>query len=171
MKKLILVALLMAFYGPVMAQRKYAQMGVRFKVPSGWKVGNEQPEKGAIYYSAEKEGDLESGLVSFVLIGYEFDLNSFLQLCMQNIENSATMNEGTDFTWAADTTEVPVGEFTARKVNYTVMYDKLAFSGSVLVFKGCGNMVMINPQGAIEDEPKNKNGFETILRTVKCKDQ
>jgi hypothetical protein len=165
------VLIIFASFGSSLAQKKYSQMGVRFKVTSGWKVGNEQPEKGAIYYSAEKEGDLESGLVSFVLIGYEFDLNSFLQLCMQNIENSATMNEGTAFTWAADTTDVPVGEFTARKVNYTVMYDKLAFSGSVLVFKGCGNMVMINPQGAVEDESKNRKGFETILATVKCKDQ
>lgn len=169
MKKLILVVVLLAFAGPLLAQKKYSQMGVRFKVPSGWKVGNEQPDKNAIYYSAEKEGDLESGLVSFVIIGREFDLNSFLVLCMQNIENSAGMNEGTEFTWGKDTTDVKVGEFTAKKVNYTVAYDKLPFSGSVLVFKGCGNMIMINPQGATEDEPKNRKGFETILKTVKCK--
>ena len=117
MKKLILVVVLLAFAGPLLAQKKYSQMGVRFKVPSGWKVGNEQPDKNAIYYSAEKEGDLESGLVSFVIIGREFDLNSFLVLCMQNIENSAGMNEGTEFTWGKDTTDVKVVDFTARKVD------------------------------------------------------
>jgi hypothetical protein len=150
------------------AQRRSEHMGVKFKVPSGWKVGNEQPDKNAIYYSCEKQGDNESGMISFVLIGREFDLNSFLVLCMQNIENSAGMNDGRNFTWK-DTADVKLDEFMAKKVSYAVTYDSLAFSGSVVVFKGCGNMVMINPQGADEDKAKNEKGFETILGTVKCK--
>ena len=170
MKQMLLVFVVLFITLPVIAQRKYQQMGVRFKVPSGWKVGNEQPEKNAIYYSAEKEGELESGLVSFVIIGYEFNINSFLQLCMQNIENSARMNEGTNFSWGNDTSNVKVGDFDARKVDYKVWYDALAFTGSVLVFKGCGNMVMINPQGAEEDAEKNRRGFEYIMSTVRCKD-
>lgn len=169
MKKLLILIAAVLCAGIASAQRKYENMGVRFKVPSGWKVGNEQPDKNAIYYNCEKQGDNESGLVSFVIIGNEFDLNSFLLLCMQNAENSAGMNEGKSFAWGSDTTNVKLAEFDAKKVSYSVAYDALRFSGSIYVFKGCGNMIMINTQGADEDKEKNEDGFETILKTVKCK--
>jgi hypothetical protein len=121
MKKMFFTAMIMLLCTVAGAQKRYQKMGLKFKVPSGWKVGNEQPEKNAIYYSAEKQGELESGLVSFIIIGYEFDLNSFLLLCTQNIENSANMNEGKNFAWGKDTSEVKLGDFTAKKLDYSVL--------------------------------------------------
>lgn len=155
--------------GDASAQRKYEQMGITFKIPSGWAITDEQPEKNAISFSCEKEGEVESGIVSFAYIGRDLDMNAFLALCMQNAENSANISEGKDFTWGKDTTEVSVGDFIGRQVSYTVYFLGLAFSNKIIVLKACGNMVMLNTTEADEDHAKNEKGFETIMRTFKCK--
>ena len=151
------------------AQKWYEQMGITFKIPSGWIINDEQPEKNAYSFSCEKEGDIESGIVSFAYIGRDLDMNAFLALCMQNAENSSRMSDGKNFTWGKDTTEVKVGDFIARQVTYTVSFMGLAFSNKIMVLKACGNMVMLNSTEADEDHKKNKKGFDTIINSLKCK--
>lgn len=153
----------------VNAQKKHEQMGITFKIPSDWIITDEQPESNAVSFSCEKEGDNESGSVSFAYIGRDLDMNAFLALCMQNAENSANISDGKNFAWGKDTTEVPVGDFIARQVTYTVSFLGLAFSNKILVLKACGNMVMLNTTEADEDHKKNIKGFETIMKTFRCK--
>ncbi len=151
------------------AQKKHEAMGITFKIPSDWIITDEQPESNAISFSCEKEGENESGSISFAYIGRDLDMNAFLALCMQNAENSANISDGKNFAWGKDTTEVAVGDFVARQVTYTVSFLGLAFSNKILVLKACGNMVMLNTTEADEDHDKNKKGFETIMKTFKCK--
>jgi hypothetical protein len=151
------------------AQRKYEQMGIKFKVPKDWIITEETPEKNAYSFCCEKEGDTESGSVMFAYIGRDLDMNAFLALCMQNAENSANLSEGKNFTWGTDTTDVKVGDFIARQVTYKVDILGLAFSNKILVFKACGNMVMLNTTEADEDHAKNEKGFDTIMNSISCK--
>lgn len=151
------------------AQRKYKQMGIQFKIPKEWVINDETPEKNAYSFSCEKEGDTESGIVTFFYIGREIDENAFLALCMQNAENSAIQSEGKNFAWGADTTDVKVGDFIAKQVTYKVDFLGLPFSNKILILKACGNMVMLNTTEADEDHAKNEKGFETIMNSISCK--
>lgn len=169
MKHLLLFLAIVISATALHGQDRYDQMGITFKIPKGWGITDVQPEKNAIYFSCEKQGDNESGIISFIYLGVDADLNAFLQLCMQNAENSASMSEGKDFKWGPDTTDAIIGAYTARKVTYTVSYLGLPFSGSIMVYRGCGNMVMLNPQEADEDRKKNKRGFQQILGSIKCR--
>lgn len=163
---LLLFSIILAFNAH--AQRKYEQMGIEFRIPKDWIITEETPEKNAYSFSCEKEGDTESGIVTFFYIGRDIDVNSFLALCMQNAENSAKMSEGKNFAWGTDTTDVKVGDFIGKQVTYKVDLLNLPFSNKIIVFKACGNMVMLNTTEADEDHAKNVQGFETIMNSLKC---
>ena len=151
------------------AQRKYEQMGIIFKIPKDWKITDETPEKNAYSFSCEKEGEMESGVVTFAYIGRDLDMNAFLALCMQNAENSANQSDGKNFAWGADTADVKVGDFMAKQVTYNVDFLGLPFSNKILIFKACGNMVMLNTTEATEDHAKNEKGFDIIMNSLSCK--
>lgn len=169
MKQAFLLLLSILLMHTAHAQRKYEQMGIQFKIPKDWIITEETPEKNAYSFSCEKEGDTESGSVMFAYIGRELDVNAFLALCMQNAENSANLSEGKNFTWGTDTTDVKVGDFIGKQVTYKVDFLGLPFSNKIIIFKACGNMVMLNTTEADEDHAKNEKGFETIMNSLSCK--
>lgn len=172
MKNLLLVllplSLLFSCSAPPSKEAKFEKSGVSFTCPAGWKITEEDSLDGDGYYLAcEKDGLVSSGLFTLTWVNDTVELEEMMKIYQDELKNNVIF-KNTNISFSAST-DGKYNNYEAIRSTYnlTLLGDKT--EGIMYCFYGNGKTIGLVKQQSLEDDSKNKEGFETIETTFTSK--
>jgi hypothetical protein len=150
-------------------EQQFDKKGVSFTSPARWKISEEEEYEeskesySGYYLSVEKEGFDESGIVLISWIDVEIDLDDWQAICTEKIaSNIIYRNTNLQFgpTRADELNGIPT-----QSVQATFSLLGLEHEVNLHFFHANGKTFDVMIQQATEDNEKNKEGFDTILKS------
>lgn len=165
---LIPISLLFSCSSPPSKEVKFDKSGVAFTCPDGWKITEEDSLDGDGYYLAcEKDGLVSSGLFTLTWVNDTVALEEMMEVYQDELKNNVIFkNTNISFSAASD------GKFNTYPAiistyELTLLGDKT--EGTMYCFYGNGKTIGLVKQQSLEDDSKNKKGFEIIENSFNTK--
>lgn len=158
---LIPISLLFSCSSPPSKEVKFEKSGISFTCPDGWKITEEDSLDGDGYYLAcEKDGVISSGLFTLTWVNDTVALEEMMTVYQDELKNNVIF-KNTNIKFGPSTE----GEFNNYQTlqssyNLTLLGDKT--EGTMYCFYGNGKTIGLVKQQSLEDDSKNKQGFEII---------
>lgn len=158
---LIPISLLFSCSSAPSIETKFEKSGVSFTCPDGWKITEEDGLDGDGYYLAcEKDGVISSGLFTLTWVNDTVPLEEMMEVYQDELKNNVIF-KNTNIKFSPSTE----GEFNNYQTlqssyNLTLLGDKT--EGTMYCFYGNGKTIGLVKQQSLEDDSKNKQGFEII---------
>lgn len=165
---LVPLTLLFSCSSPSSPEARFDRSGVSFTCPAGWKITEEDSLDGDGYYLAcEKDGVISSGLFTLTWVNDTVALEEMMEIYQDELKNNVIFkNTNIQF---SPSTEGKFNNYDALVSTYglTLLGDKT--EGTMYCFYGNGKTIGLVNQQSLEDDSKNKKGFEIIETTFTSK--
>ncbi len=146
--------------------KNYADNGVQFSIPDGWKYA-ESPIPGVgIYIMVEKQGDDESGQLIASVINKKLPLSGYMGEMQKQLKESFELNRAKYSFDEIQTQGTGDQETLNCKFKHTI--HGLDFTGTMKAFFCNEKTIYLFTQEAVADTKKNKSGFDLLHKTFKC---
>jgi len=143
----------------------FQKSGVRFTVPQGWKITDEESGEGSFYVACEKTGFGQSGLVTVVCFEETRTLDAVLDQ-YAGILSKSTLLKASKLHFEK-TAPATYGTYKGLARRYTAKLLGMPHRGTMTAFHAYGLSIVVVEQEAEEDAETNAAGFRALAESFR----
>ena len=143
--------------------------GVSFSIEEGWKItANDSIGDNAYYFSAERTGNLATGLITVTWINKVEDPGKMVVIHQKSMKSANIYrNPGIEFTAVENDN---FAGLEVKSCNYITLVKEQKLEGRIYSFNVARKTITIFTQTGRKDRKLNQKGFDRLQKTFRCRE-